>query len=165
MTHTRIVVAPAIDFGAVRTEFALDDDYPLPAVAESEAAADRWSAARVDRTDLPLVTIDPPGSMDLDQALHLERTVDGFVLHYAIADVAWFVRAGDGFRLPAARGRVDELCLTDADPRPLGWRSYLLTRLADDWDVDGDAEVAWFELDHASDASRRLQTRPALALA
>ena len=60
---------------------------------------------------------------------------------------------------------LGDLRLTDADPRPLGWRSYLLTRLADDWDVDGDAEVAWFELDHASDASRRLQTRPALALA
>lgn len=94
MTHSRIVVAPAIDFGAVRAEFALDDDYPLPAVAEADAAADRWSAARVDRTDLPLVTIDPPGSMDLDQALHLERTVDGFVLHYAIADVAAFVAPG-----------------------------------------------------------------------
>ncbi len=45
----------------------------------------------LDRTDLPLVTIDPPGSMDLDQALHIERTAHGFRVHYAIADVAAFV--------------------------------------------------------------------------
>ena len=45
----------------------------------------------LDRTDLPFVTIDPPGSMDLDQALHIERDGDGYVVHYAIADVAAFV--------------------------------------------------------------------------
>lgn len=112
MTNTRIVVAPAIDFGAVRAEFALDDSYPLAAVAEAEAAVDRWSAARVDRTDLPLVTIDPPGSMDLDQALHLERTVDGLVLHYAIADVAAVV-APDGALDRESRRRGQTYYLPD----------------------------------------------------
>ncbi|WKK71660.1 RNB domain-containing ribonuclease [Rathayibacter oskolensis] len=33
------------------------------------------------------MTIDPPGSLDLDQAVHLERTAEGVVLRYAIADV------------------------------------------------------------------------------
>ena len=33
--------------------------------------------------------------MDLDQALHIERDGDGYVVHYAIADVAAFVAPGD----------------------------------------------------------------------
>ena len=52
-------------------------------------------AQREDRRDLELFSIDPPGSMDLDQAMHIERDGDGYVVHYAIADVAAFVRAGD----------------------------------------------------------------------
>ena len=32
--------------------------------------------------------------MDLDQALHIERSGDGYVVHYAIADVAAFVTPG-----------------------------------------------------------------------
>ena len=71
-----------------------------PAFApEVEEAARRAAAAPrlpdLDRTDLPLVTIDPPSSMDLDQALHLEREGSGYVVHYAIADVAAFIEPGD----------------------------------------------------------------------
>ena len=33
--------------------------------------------------------------MDLDQALHLERDGSGYVVHYAIADVAAFIEPGD----------------------------------------------------------------------
>ncbi|MGW0175702.1 RNB domain-containing ribonuclease [Rhodococcus sp. NPDC003322] len=82
------ISARGIDFEAVREAFSLPGDFPTAASAEAESARDRFASDRVDRTDLPLVTIDPPGSMDLDQALHLERTAAGFVLHYAIADVA-----------------------------------------------------------------------------
>ena len=49
----------------------------------------------LDRTDIPFVTLDPVGARDLDQALHIERNGSGFVVHYAIADVAAFVTAGD----------------------------------------------------------------------
>ncbi|GAB4587725.1 hypothetical protein Ntsu_55570 [Nocardia sp. IFM 10818] len=55
---------------------------------------DAFAGSRTDRRDIPLVTIDPPGAMDLDQALYLERTATGFLLHYAIADVAAFVTPG-----------------------------------------------------------------------
>jgi exoribonuclease R len=41
------------------------------------------------------VTIDPASSMDLDQALHIERADRGYVVHYAIADVHAFVQPGD----------------------------------------------------------------------
>src|SRR6185503_18006855 len=45
---------------------------------------------------LPFVTIDPPGSRDLDQALHVARRPagGGYRVSYAIADLAAFVRPG-----------------------------------------------------------------------
>jgi exoribonuclease R len=49
---------------------------------------------RLDRTDVDLVAIDPPGSRDLDQAFGAERLGDGYRVHYAIADVAAFVAPG-----------------------------------------------------------------------
>lgn len=47
-----------------------------------------------DRTSSPFCTIDGAHSRDLDQALHIERNGDGFVLHYALADAAHFVARG-----------------------------------------------------------------------
>ena len=93
MTALRLAAAD-IDFGAVRTEFALSPDFPAAASAEAEHAVDAFAADREDRTDLALVTIDPPGAMDLDQAVHLERTASGFVIHYAIADLGAIVVSG-----------------------------------------------------------------------
>ncbi|WP_406272851.1 RNB domain-containing ribonuclease [Nocardia sp. NBC_00881] len=84
--HQRIVSAP-VDFGAIRSEFGLASAYPAEATAEARDAIDAFAGDRVDRTDIPFVTIDPPGALDLDQALHLERTPTGFTVHYAIADV------------------------------------------------------------------------------
>ena len=43
------------------------------------------------------------GSVDLDQALHITRSHSGFVVSYAIADVAAFVTAGDPVDLEAHR--------------------------------------------------------------
>ena len=74
---------------------------------EVEEAAARAAAAPrlpdLDRTDLPFVTIDPASSLDLDQAVHIERDGDGYVVHYAIADVAAFVTAGDPVDIEANR--------------------------------------------------------------
>ncbi|MEL4359057.1 MULTISPECIES: RNB domain-containing ribonuclease [unclassified Luteococcus] len=57
--------------------------------------AERWELGeRVDHTQIDFVTIDPEGSMDLDQALFLERLDDGFRVWYAIADVAAWVEPG-----------------------------------------------------------------------
>ncbi len=67
--------------------------------AEVETAAARAAAQprlpELDRSDIPFVTIDPASSRDLDQAVHIERDGDGYVVHYAIADVAAFVAPGD----------------------------------------------------------------------
>ena len=44
-----------------------------------------------DWTDRPFVTLDPATSTDLDQAFAIESAGADLLLHYAIADVAWFV--------------------------------------------------------------------------
>ncbi|MBA2558820.1 MAG: RNB domain-containing ribonuclease, partial [Propionibacteriales bacterium] len=69
----------------------------------AEAAAAAPMLPELDRTDIPFVTIDPEGSMDLDQALHLERNGSGYRVHYAIADVAAFVEPGGPIDLEAHR--------------------------------------------------------------
>ncbi len=81
-----------IDFAAIRRDLGIPPDYPADAVAEAKHA--HPPAPRRDATGIPLVTIDPPGSMDLDQAMHLERAGRGYRVHYAIADVAAFVAPG-----------------------------------------------------------------------
>lgn len=84
------------DFARIRREFKLEEAFPAAAVAEAESvAAIAWPRdGRSDMRDRPFVTIDPPGSMDLDQAMLLERHGDGFLVRYAIADVAAIVPAG-----------------------------------------------------------------------
>lgn len=87
---------------AVRNELEIPVDFPADVVAEAEASAasgpqiPEGSAGDTvtDHTDLELVTIDPPDSMDLDQALHISPLQDGFRVHYAIADVAAWVAPG-----------------------------------------------------------------------
>lgn len=84
--------APRIDFGAIRTELGEPPEFDPQSLAE--AAASPVSYSRVDMTALPFVTVDPAGSRDLDQAVHLIRDGSGFLLRYAIADVAAFVGPG-----------------------------------------------------------------------
>jgi exoribonuclease R len=90
----RVVPAEALrdDFAAIRREAGVPDGFAPDVEAEAEAAA-RASPDR-DRVDVPFVTIDPPGSRDLDQALHIERRGDGHRVRYAIADVEAFVARG-----------------------------------------------------------------------
>src|SRR5690606_27980867 len=91
MGGTRRLEPHAADGPLHRGIAAIRDEQKLPAAfpPEVEAAAVRAAAAprlpELDRSDIPLVTIDPPGAMDLDQALHVERRGDGFRVHYAIA--------------------------------------------------------------------------------
>jgi exoribonuclease R len=87
----------------LQAELEVTPAFP-PAVEEAaRAAAARPVLPDLDRTDLPFVTIDPEGARDLDQALHVERAGDGWTVHYAIADVAAFVRPGDPVDLEAHR--------------------------------------------------------------
>jgi exoribonuclease R len=76
----------------LRVEMRLPEAFP--AQVEAEAARVEPRLPDLDRTDIPLVTIDPAGSRDLDQALHVTRRGSGYRVHYAIADVAAFVLPG-----------------------------------------------------------------------
>jgi exoribonuclease R len=93
------MVAPATGplaeaLAAIPTALGISRDYPADALAEAEAAAARPILPDLDMTDVPYVTIDPVGSLDLDQALYLERSGNGYRVRYAIADVPSFVAPG-----------------------------------------------------------------------
>ena len=47
-----------------------------------------------DRSDVPFVTVDGPGTRDLDQALFVEARAGGYSVQYAIADASYFAPAG-----------------------------------------------------------------------
>ena len=87
----------------IRGRMRLPDAFPPEVEAAARDAAASVKLPDLDRTDIPLLTIDPPGSMDLDQAMHLERNGDGYRVHYAIADVASFVAPGGAIDLEANR--------------------------------------------------------------
>ena len=125
-TYTAPPAEVARTLDALRAHYEVPAAFPPEALAEAEAAAGAWAQdgpARLladgarDARDLELVTIDPPGSMDLDQAVLLERlpaqadhadqagtaargTGDApepsaaYRVHYAIASLATFVTPG-----------------------------------------------------------------------
>jgi exoribonuclease R len=89
---------------AIRATAEVPLDFPVDVEAAAEKAAAEPHLPDLDRTDLELITIDPAGSRDLDQALHIARGPSGeFVVSYAIADVAAFVQPGDPIDLEAHR--------------------------------------------------------------
>jgi exoribonuclease R len=75
-------------------ELELPTEFSPEVLADVEESLATASLPDDDQTDLPLVTIDPPGARDLDQALHIERDGDGFRVRYAIASLGTFVRPG-----------------------------------------------------------------------
>jgi exoribonuclease R len=92
MKH-RVAGAP-LDFAALRAELEVPGDFAAAVRDEAARSAGARALPANDCTDIPFVTIDPSGSRDLDQAVHLARAADGYVVRYAIADVAAFVRPG-----------------------------------------------------------------------
>jgi exoribonuclease R len=92
----RVVPAAALraGFEQVRREADVPERFAADVEAEAERAAAAPASDDRERVDIPFVTIDPPGSRDLDQALHIERRGDGHRVRYAIADVGAFVARG-----------------------------------------------------------------------
>jgi ribonuclease R len=82
---------------AIAAREQLSESFPRAVLAE----VDGWlrrpeidAPELVDWTALPFVTLDGPGTMDLDQALLVAPEGDGFRLRYAIADASHYVRPG-----------------------------------------------------------------------
>jgi ribonuclease R len=68
------------------------------ALREAEAAKPAALKGREDWRNIPLVTIDPPDAKDHDDAVHAKADSDpsnrgGYIVHVAIADVAFYVRS------------------------------------------------------------------------
>jgi exoribonuclease R len=92
------------DFAAIRAEFGVPEEFTADVLAEAERRARAPELPELDATDVPLVTLDPPGSRDLDQAVHLAaRDGGGYLVSYAIADVGSFVRLGGAVDAEARR--------------------------------------------------------------
>jgi exoribonuclease R len=85
----------------IQAELKVSPVFPPEVEEAARRAAAQPRLPDLDRTDLPFVTIDPPSSMDLDQALHFARDGAGYVVHYAIADLAAFIEPGDPVDLAA----------------------------------------------------------------
>ncbi|WP_028645056.1 RNB domain-containing ribonuclease [Nocardioides sp. URHA0020] len=114
MPSNRVVRVRTVDDGVavvelragldqILTELDVVPAFPPEVEAAARAAAAAPRLPDLDRTDIPFVTIDPPGARDLDQAMHLSRDGSGYVVQYAIADVAAFVTAGDPIDVEANR--------------------------------------------------------------
>jgi exoribonuclease R len=80
---------------SIRAQYHVPDSFPPAVLAAAQQAALRAPSEHQDRTAVPFVTLDPASSTDLDQAFHIEAAGADLILHYAIADVAWFVSDGD----------------------------------------------------------------------
>lgn len=94
-TDTSTGVALRQRFSQIRDELEVIAAFPVEVLAEVEKAlVQPVDPPTADETGTPYVTLDPPGSMDLDQAMHLEREGDGYRVRYAIADLTPYVAPG-----------------------------------------------------------------------
>ncbi|MEY9842310.1 RNB domain-containing ribonuclease [Streptacidiphilus sp. EB103A] len=100
------------ELAELRARMEIPDRWAPEVLAEVERAVRAPRLPDEDATALPLFTVDPPDSRDLDQAMHLERRGTGFRVHYAIADVGAFVRPGGAIDAEARR-RVETLYFPD----------------------------------------------------
>jgi exoribonuclease R len=136
----------------IRQQYRVPGPHRPDVVSAAETAATAALGAlertgRRDARDLDLLTIDPPGSRDLDQALHIERRGTGWRVHYAIADVAAFVEPtgpidadcwdrGVTFYLPDGRASLHPAVLAEGAASLLPGQE----RPAALWTVDLDSD-------------------------
>ncbi len=100
------------ELAAIRVAFQVPEDFPPDILAAAEQASRRVPSGHENWTDRRFVTLDPAQSTDLDQAFAIEADGDAFVLHYAIADIGWFVDP-DGPIADEAWRRGETLYLPD----------------------------------------------------
>ena len=150
----------------LQRELGVPGEFSAPVRSEAEALARGGAncAGHRDLTGVPFVTIDPPASTDLDQAVHIEADGKGYLVSYAIADVgAWIPPGGQLDREVRGRGQTYYLpsgrvplhppvlsesaasLLADGSQRPaMVWRLRL----------DGEGELTGIELQRAMVRSR-----------
>lgn len=99
-TVERVLAEPASGLAALYALVIKAGIYPTHTQAVMDEA-EAWVAEPgiddpqlVDLTHLPFVPIDEVTSKDLDQALAIEQRGEGYVVWYALADAAYYVRPG-----------------------------------------------------------------------
>lgn len=145
----------------IREQKQIPSGFSPEVMAELSAIEPRYPGR--DLTDIHFVTIDPPGSRDLDQAFHLEQRRDGYTVRYAIADVGAFVTPGGAidaeawdrgltFYAPDTRTPLypPELSEGKASLLPDQTRPALVWEI----DLDGDGEIEGGEVGRAMVRSR-----------
>lgn len=108
------------DFRLIREQLGVEVGFPAEVDEQAAAIASRAgrrgptpllrTATRRDMTDVEFVTVDPAGSLDLDQAMHLSEHGAGFRVRYAIADVGAFVERGSAVEAEAWKRGVTVYC-------------------------------------------------------
>ncbi len=99
-------------------------EFPPEVIAEAAAAAGEAVLPARDETAVPFLTVAPPGARELDQAICIERSGQGYRVRCAIADVAAFVRPGGGLDAESFR-RGQALSLSRDGPDAPGHRTLL----------------------------------------
>jgi len=102
---------------AIRERFKVPGAFSPDVMQAANDAAARAPTAHVDRTATRFVTLDPAGSTDLDQAFAIDAAGTDLLLHYAIADVAWFV--DDGGAIDTEAWNRGETIYLPGDKAPL----------------------------------------------
>ena len=132
-----------------------------------QAAAEAIAALELperDLTDVPFVTIDPAGSTDLDQAVHLERAGDGYRVLYAIADIPAFVEPGGpidvearkrGQTMYAPDGRIPLHPATISEDAASLLQDQVRGAYVWEFDLDAAAEVTAVRVERARIVNRR----------
>ncbi|AGF72993.1 RNB domain-containing ribonuclease [Corynebacterium halotolerans] len=111
----KLYAAP-LNFRGIAEEFSVPTGFTPRLHAEAAAVCDRYADGRRDARGIPLVTVDPPGSKDLDQAVFIERTATGYRVFYAIADAAAFIEPGGALEAESLR-RGQTIYLPDEPAR------------------------------------------------
>ena len=144
----KLYAAP-LDFRPIAEEFSVPTDFPEEVTAQAASAQDRYAEQRRDARDIPLVTIDPAGSKDLDQAVFIEARDGGYRVLYAIADVAAFIEPGSALETESLK-RGQTIYLPDEPARlhPPELSEDRASLLAD---VDRPAVLWTFNLDSAGE--------------
>ncbi|WP_426996428.1 RNB domain-containing ribonuclease [Pseudarthrobacter sp. N5] len=148
---------------ALRTELELPGPYPLAAVRDAEAAVAGHQLPGVDLTAVEFLTIDPESSTDLDQALFIDRSGEGYKVLYAIADVPSFVapggaldaetrRRGQTFYAPDGRIPLHPEVISEHAGSLLA--SQLCAAFVWEFELDAAAEVASVKVRRAQVRSR-----------
>lgn len=112
---------PGIERAFTLASFDLDDNWPEAVQTQADALNEQQVEAhmgeREDRTDRAYVTIDSPGTQDMDDALVAEPNATGWTLSVAIADPTALIAAGSPVEVEA-RARATSVYFP-GEPRPM----------------------------------------------